>query len=224
MSPRRPRKPAVLVVGLDLSLRSAAAFSLRDGEPEDSLLVRPDIKVHDLRTGLERLELVYRSMRGFINSQAILQKLTPYVCIEDYAYAARGQAVISLGELGGLMRLWVYEKGYPLRTVAPQRAKKFLTGKGNAGKPLMTDTADKDRGFREIVGDTKRTYGRHDLADAFAIAQFAYYDIVARRSEIWRLESLAMHARKVILDQTPENKWVVKPDDSVEISSSVYWR
>lgn len=61
------------------------------------------------------------------------------VAIEGYAYgSARGASQQhSLGELGGVVRLALFEAGIHYVDVAPATLKKFATGKGNANKELM---------------------------------------------------------------------------------------
>lgn len=57
--------------------------------------------------------------------------------IEGYAMGARGRAVFSIGEWGGISRLSLYQMGIPYVEIAPSTLKKYATGKGNAPKPDM---------------------------------------------------------------------------------------
>ena len=66
-----------------------------------------------------------------------LQPINCLVMIEHYAFGARGAAMISLGELGGVIRLALYESKIPYIEVPPTLAKKFVTGKGNSNKNVV---------------------------------------------------------------------------------------
>ena len=56
------------------------------------------------------------------------------VSIEHYSYASRNSQAHSIGELGGVMILALYEAGVPFVEIPPTCRAKFATGKGNAGK------------------------------------------------------------------------------------------
>jgi crossover junction endodeoxyribonuclease RuvC len=55
------------------------------------------------------------------------------VVIEGYSMASH-QGAHQLGELGGVLRLALWQAGVPYVEVAPTRLKKWATGKGNAPK------------------------------------------------------------------------------------------
>ncbi len=66
------------------------------------------------------------------------------VFIEGYSMGAqRGSQGVAqmLGELGGVVRLALYERDIVFVDVPPAVLKKFATGKGNAGKPDMLAAA-----------------------------------------------------------------------------------
>jgi crossover junction endodeoxyribonuclease RuvC len=69
------------------------------------------------------------------------------VVIEGYSFASRGRAVVSLGELGGVLRTALHEHGIPYVEVPPSALKKYATGKGNAGKELVLVEAVKRLGY-----------------------------------------------------------------------------
>lgn len=54
--------------------------------------------------------------------------------IEGYSFASRNSQAHSIGELGGVIRLLLWELGIPLVVVPPTCRAKFATGKGNASK------------------------------------------------------------------------------------------
>lgn len=54
--------------------------------------------------------------------------------IEGYSFASRNSQAHSIGELGGVVRLLLWELGIPIVIVPPTSRAKFATGKGNASK------------------------------------------------------------------------------------------
>lgn len=58
------------------------------------------------------------------------------VVLEGYAYGAKHQAH-QIGELGGVLRVALYEQGVPTYIVPPTKLKMFATGKGNASKDVV---------------------------------------------------------------------------------------
>lgn len=56
------------------------------------------------------------------------------VAIEGYSFASRNSHAHSIGELGGCVRMRLWEKGIPFVEIPPTCRAKFATGKGNASK------------------------------------------------------------------------------------------
>ena len=65
----------------------------------------------------------------------------PLVVLEGYSYGSKGRAIFDVGELGGVIRLTLWEHATPVAVVAPATLKKFTTGKGNASKDQMLAAA-----------------------------------------------------------------------------------
>ncbi len=107
---------APTVVGLDLSLnRSGVA----DGATACTFRPRCD--------GMERLRKVRDFMRLATDGADL-------VVIEGYSMGSHGAHSHALGELGGVVRLALFEAGIPHVDVPPATLKVYATGKGNAGK------------------------------------------------------------------------------------------
>jgi crossover junction endodeoxyribonuclease RuvC len=68
------------------------------------------------------------------------------VVLEGYAYARVNQAH-QLGELGGVVRLMLFDREIRWVDVAPQCRAKFATGKGNATKELVLAEAVRKLGY-----------------------------------------------------------------------------
>ena len=83
--------------------------------------------------------------------------------IEDYSYGSRGRGIFNLGELGGMIRLLAHDNNLKLVVVQPTVLKKFIIGKGNAGKELMLLNVYKKYGFET---------DNNNIADAFALYTF----------------------------------------------------
>ena len=54
--------------------------------------------------------------------------------MEGYSFASRHSQAHSIGELGGVIRLLLWESGIPYVLIPPTCRAKFATGKGNASK------------------------------------------------------------------------------------------
>lgn len=74
---------------------------------------------------------------------AVLERATgaDVVVLEGYSFASKGRAIISLGELGGVIRCTLADEGIPSADVAPTSRAMYATGKGNAGKPEVLAAA-----------------------------------------------------------------------------------
>lgn len=115
------------ILAIDPSLNSTGvAFRLANGSVQ-ALCVSPA-----RRRGLDRIKYV----RDVIDT--LLSDYSPdLVVYEDYAYAFRGRsnALFSLGELGGVLKLLLWESGVDILLVPPTSLKLFATGSGAAKKP-----------------------------------------------------------------------------------------
>lgn len=116
------------VVGLDLSLRSTG-ICYASGE---LALVKPE----DLR-GMERVEYVLDAVRLACDCWESAPDL---VVIEGYTYNTTKSAHV-LGELGGVVRHWLWSEAIPYCVVAPGSLKKYATGRGDAKKTPMVVAA-----------------------------------------------------------------------------------
>lgn len=78
--------------------------------------------------------------------RAILYQSPSVAAIEGYAHGARGNN-FDIGELGGVIRLLLLKCEIPFVIISPSSLKKFATGKGNADKDTMLETAIRKYGF-----------------------------------------------------------------------------
>lgn len=105
-------------LGLDLSLTSTGVSY---GGTTDS--IRPTTR------GAERLVEIRDRVMNICEGQRI-----QVVGVEGYSYMSRNSQAHSIGELGGVVRVALFERGIPYIEIPPTCRAKFATGKGNAGK------------------------------------------------------------------------------------------
>lgn len=137
------------VLGLDLSL-TRSGVATEDGT---RVITYPKM------AGMERLDAIAAEVRACASGAGL-------VVIEGYSYASKGSSVISLGELGGLIRWTLWTLGFPYTEVAPGCAKKFATGSGVAKKPDMLDAARR-AGYKGSNDD--------NCVDAYWLRQMGLY-------------------------------------------------
>ena len=135
------------VLGLDLSLNSTGYAYRSDLVGRLPTITTGRIKPGK-RRGPERLhfnrqqlgQAVNDAERRFDRERAEPIRLTLAV-IEDYAMGYGGNRhpgrTFSIGEWGGVARLYLYDQGIPMLYVSPSSLKMFATGNGNAEKPQV---------------------------------------------------------------------------------------
>ena len=106
------------MMGLDLSLTSTG-YSI----DRETGIISTKTK------GPERLSIISNKIIDLI---AI--KLVDIVIVESYSFASRNSQAHSIGELGGAVRMRLWECGVPYIDIPPTCRAKFATGKGNASK------------------------------------------------------------------------------------------
>lgn len=145
------------VLGVDPSLTSSGLCILEaDGYVPFTMKPKSTLR------GAARLAWLRDSVEGFVVENCPSPTL---ICLEGYAYGAKNQAH-QLGELGGVLRVWIYEQGFAGQTVVipPTLLKQFVTGRGNAKK-------------EEVMRDAFKVWGvegSNDQVDAFALAAMGW--------------------------------------------------
>lgn len=134
----------IAVTGLDLSLRETGV-----ARADGSFVIRYDMPAH--ATPLQRVirlrdlgVLIDRACRG------------SDVVVMEGAFNGPHQSW-ELGELHGVVKVTLYQRGIPFVPIAPAKLKKYATNNGSAGKDKMLAAAIR-AGFE---GDN------HNSADAF---------------------------------------------------------
>jgi Holliday junction resolvasome RuvABC endonuclease subunit len=175
----------VIVIGLDLSYSCTAGVMLavRDGEgPEGEVLtVRTTKERFSAHPG--RLVHIRDRVVGFCASHE-----PALVAIEGYAYGTK-QGREAAGELGGQVKVGLWEIRLPYIVVAPTTLKAFVLGSGRGEKSHMMLKVFQRWGF-EAAND--------DQADAYGLARFAEAYLQPRSAWTKRFAQLA---RKVEIVQ-----------------------
>jgi crossover junction endodeoxyribonuclease RuvC len=161
-------------IGLDLSLTSTG------------IAIGDDTRVIDAK-GLSGPERLIR-LRNRI-TDAIVQRrdevgLTPLVLVEGYSFASRNSHAHALGELGGIVRVELWEADIPYVEVAPTVRAKFATGRGNAGKSEVVSAVSARTG---IIWDGA---GNEDRCDAWVLQEIGLAQLGRARHE-WPTGHLA---------------------------------
>lgn len=118
-----------VVLAIDPSLNSTGiSFRLPDGNIQ-SLRVTPGA-----RRGMARIDYVAE----VVDTLATMYQ-PDLVAYEDYAFGYRGKsnALFTLGELGGVLKLLLLRAGIDILLVPPNSLKLFATGSGAAKKPQV---------------------------------------------------------------------------------------
>lgn len=174
----------MIVGGIDPSYSCTSNISLdvrrRDADVDvdgEGLDVRTTTKSHPVHPG--RLVHIRSEVAGFW----VLRR-PALVAIENYAFGAKNRRE-QAGELGGQIRVALWEAGITYANVAIPTLKAFVAGKGNADKALMLLKVYQRWGY-EATNDNQ--------ADAYGLARFA--DQLLQPRETWT-KRFAQLAKKV---------------------------
>lgn len=140
-------------IGIDPSLTGCAVAVIDDtGKLIDSQRFENKLR------GVERLIFIRSKVRHILNTYG---KDIKDIGIEGYARGAMNRRE-EAGELGGILRVLIYENDLSYIDIAPSQLKKFATGKGNTQKDHVLLAVYKKWGIE---------FKSNDEADAFVAAQ-----------------------------------------------------
>lgn len=145
----------IVTLGIDPSLTSTGlSFA------GQTISIQPDTR------GVQRLvEVRDRIM------YTVIHNAVSCVAIEHYSYASRNSQAHSIGELGGVIRVALYEANVPTVEIPPTCRAKFATGKGNAGKPEVVSAISARTGIVWSGGDGS------DRCDAWVLEEMLRYKL-----------------------------------------------
>jgi crossover junction endodeoxyribonuclease RuvC len=146
------------VAGIDPSLTSTGLIAFNE---QGEMIAQKNIKPKK-RKGMERLKYIKEEILSFLKENKIEK-----VAIESYAFGVRkSRTKFQLGELGGVVRLLLFENDIEYLDVAPPTLKKFVTGSGDADKEIV---------IFSVLSRWNQDFGTNsDLADAFGLAKMAF--------------------------------------------------
>lgn len=143
------------VVGIDPSTCTGVVVLDKAGELVQSRVIHfPTAK------GMDRVQLIAQAVSSFLD-----QYNPTHGVIEGYAFGNRN-TLVTLVEIGTLLRLELHRRGMPWIEVQPTALKKFCTGKGNAKKPDMAKSVKERWGFNSASDD---------VIDAYSLARFGLH-------------------------------------------------
>lgn len=141
------------ILGIDPSLTSTGLS--RDGEVST---IRTQLR------GAERLSAVSSIIVDLCKESGV-----NFVVIEGYSFGSRNSQAHSIGEMGGCIRMRLWEIGVPFVDVPPTVRAKFATGRGNASKHEVISAVSAKTG-RVFAGS-----GGADECDAWVLEQIGLY-------------------------------------------------
>ncbi len=112
--------------------------------------------------GAERLSVISKMILSIVQ-----EFVDPVVVVEGYSFASRNSQAHSLGELGGAVRMRLWENNISYIEIPPTCRAKFATGKGNAGKSEVTSAISAKTGLVFTGG------GAADMCDAWILREMA---------------------------------------------------
>lgn len=140
------------LIGIDLSLTSSGISIGGKTQVINSSSLR----------GAERLHSVSNKILTICKEQNIKCAI-----IEGYSFASRNSQAHSIGELGGCVRMRLWENSIPYVEIPPTSRAKFATGRGNAGKTEVISAISAKTGLH-FSGS-----GADDECDAWILEQMA---------------------------------------------------
>jgi crossover junction endodeoxyribonuclease RuvC len=142
-------------LGIDPSLNNTGWVIIKDGAVSDNGCIKPK-KIF----GVERLAYIKSEFEIILESHQMEDN--DIAIIENYSFGAHGQAVFQMGELGGILRVSLYENETKFHTVAPATLKKFATGSGKS---------EKDNVLKCVYQKWNHDFTDNNIADAFVLAK-----------------------------------------------------
>lgn len=157
------------IVGIDPSLTSLGLAYRVNGIPRAFCIGGKDYR------GMQRIKYIRDAV-----AEAIDQYSPELVAYEGYALGFRGKSntIFDLGELGGVLKLLILERGIDILLIPPTSLKLFTAGKGNADKEQVS------LAVKEMLGVTFSTSDQYDAAGLLLMGEMYYSRNRMRRGAI----------------------------------------
>lgn len=144
-----------VVLGIDQSLRHTGLFWLDGTEPHWR-----QVDTTDGMRGAERLVYIKNTILEVVD-----ETMPVLAAMEGYSYGSAGK-VFELGELGGVIKVALQERGVPLVVASPVQVKKFVTGNHRAEKEDIVAAVN-------VVFSLSWNLFHNNVADAAGLALIA---------------------------------------------------
>jgi len=144
----------MIIIGIDPSLSSTGICTM-----DESGKLLFSVAINSDNTGMQRLHEIKKQIKDTITCYVSNKKK---VFIEGYSFGSQNGRE-ALGELGGVIRLMLYEEGIEFVDVPPTTLKKYVLGVGKGDKVAMAIGVLKTWGV---------DFPTTDQTDAYALAQF----------------------------------------------------
>jgi Holliday junction resolvasome RuvABC endonuclease subunit len=172
-------------LGIDQSMRSTGFAVVSDvpGEAYTGTVAPKKL------SGVARLAFIRDEVRQIFAAYPDIR----YAAMEGYAYDVGAGRVFELGEVGGLIKLCLFDDAIPCVIVPPTSLKQFVTGSGAATKEQMRISVQTKWGL---------DLAQNDECDAFGLAQVArayHLKKGSTRSELEVIKKLSDTGKKVSL-------------------------
>lgn len=145
-----------IFVGIDPSLTGTGIIVL----DQDDCIMFQKLVTTDPKDPIEKRLIEILENISFIPNIVRLQK----VYMEGPAFASQGNAVLQMGAIHFLIRIFLYKHGVNFKIIAPPTLKKFHTGHGQTKKPEILKKVEETLGVK---------FKNHNIADAYGLARMA---------------------------------------------------
>lgn len=143
------------ILGLDMSLNETGYCILS----RDKSIIEKGVIKSKKENRLEKM----LDIRGAVD-KLIMEHNVSAVFMEDYSYGSRNTKwTFSAGELGGLIKVYLYESEIEYELVSPSMWKKYICGKGNLKKEQV---------LLQVYKKFNIEFKNNNECDAFCIAMF----------------------------------------------------
>jgi len=141
------------VMGVDPSTKTGVVVLQGDE------IIEATVCSHESENTIERATAISRQVKGIAKEYKV-----SFIIIEDYAYHGNRGSLVTLAEIGTMIRWRLWADKIPYLAAAPNTVKKFVAGAGNAPKDQMRLAVWKRWAFEDAS---------MDVVDAFAMAKTA---------------------------------------------------
>ena len=174
-----------MVIGIDQSARHTGVCVLS----ETGRVIALDLIEPSMQDVGARLAYIRDGIKVYFGGSAVSGTDVRAVVMEGYSYNSVSKKFV-LGEVGGQIKLAVFDAKVPLYEAAPKQLKKFVTGSGTATKDQVM-VAIKERWKIDIIND--------NLADAYGLAQIAHEITWPKATTRSQIEVVRVMAAKGLL-------------------------